>query len=184
MINKEQVKQGINLCLSNAITLARDSQLLTTKTDVSIAAGLYTFAIEEYGKALLLHDCLEYNSDKCLVPKKWFSGKQSHDIKFARALKELPKKCTSYVGEISLHYTDDSEGNLIPAGEDDEITNLWCGGADFVLDFKSRMDCFYVSWNDEMKNWSTRPELFASKLPEALTTFLDHVTKIKNSLLK
>jgi hypothetical protein len=58
----------------------------------SICGGLYTYAMEEYGKNLLLKGCSESNG-YVSIDQKWFGGRGSHDLKIKQAFSVLPLEC-------------------------------------------------------------------------------------------
>jgi hypothetical protein len=65
--------------------------------DHTHALGLYTLAIEEFGKAILFKKCFNYyyyddpNSQK--IPKAIFRRKHAHELKFENAMEHLPPEC-------------------------------------------------------------------------------------------
>jgi hypothetical protein len=95
-LTAKQISRGIHLSLSNA-----DSFLVEADAIITInprhALGLYTYAIEEFGKACLLEKRLNPNGINC-VPTWIFAhfhrhinGKQAHKMKYDYA--KLPSKC-------------------------------------------------------------------------------------------
>jgi AbiV len=60
VLSQQQLKDGHNKCLENVQKLLDNaSLLLETETGQQFALGLYMYAIEEYGKAEILRDCIE-----------------------------------------------------------------------------------------------------------------------------
>ena len=60
ILTRQQVLEGMDFCLSNALLLTREAESITDRKEKSFhALGMYTYAIEEYGKFLLLKKCLK-----------------------------------------------------------------------------------------------------------------------------
>ena len=77
--------------LNKAITLTDSAEkLLQNAGNEAISAGLYMYAIEEYGKFLFLKQ-LTPSSGK--VTMKYKNGFRKHSVKFRIALKQLPNEC-------------------------------------------------------------------------------------------
>ena len=64
-----------------------------TRSPTYPATGLYTHAIEEFGKLFYLKQLRPKNGKVEIEYHKIFKGKKSHDFKFEIAIKELPKEC-------------------------------------------------------------------------------------------
>jgi len=74
-MKKEDLVKGILLCLNNVNQLLEKIDLtVKKKTDNSIALGLYSFAVEEFGKALLLKDYLIENKENYEITRPLFWG--------------------------------------------------------------------------------------------------------------
>jgi AbiV family abortive infection protein len=77
--------------LIKAITLADSAErLLQNKGDAAICAGLYMYAVEEYGKFLLLK---QYGPSSGKVKVKYKDEFRSHREKFGIAVEHLPREC-------------------------------------------------------------------------------------------
>jgi len=86
-ISKEKLEEGIQYSLVNISVLLDHSQKACQKyTDNSIALGLYTFAIEEFGKLLYLLESFKTDKESYQIPKDIFFGQKSHKIKFEKSL--------------------------------------------------------------------------------------------------
>lgn len=97
-ISKSKVVEGIHLCYDKAIELTEKSILIKPIYGLDmVTLGLYSFAIEEYGKAQWLEECLSTKENLCKVPKILFTGRQSHDLKFTKAVESLPQECSSFL---------------------------------------------------------------------------------------
>jgi hypothetical protein len=101
-----------------------------------VCAGLYTFAVEEYGKILFLQSCTvtTNNTIKFHYRRDGRKGFLNHDEKFTRALndKQLPDACKKL-----------SEGGFTSSGFTPTgfIT-------DTPADFEARMALFYADFKD------------------------------------
>lgn len=94
-----QAEDGVRLCLGNAAHALDGAEIMCRHGGhETVAVYLYTVAIEEFGKALLLKDAAkEHNgSGPVTVPAAWFSGRDAHKIKFGRAHEALPDECIVY----------------------------------------------------------------------------------------
>ena len=70
-ITDEELVKGIKLCLSNTLSLLVVAKNLVGKfDDDSISLGLYSYAIEEFGKALLLNDYRKRKKIVTMYPKR------------------------------------------------------------------------------------------------------------------
>lgn len=106
LLTEEQLKEGTNICFDKAKRLLNDAEILLKNWGtIGHAIGLYTFALEEYGKALLLKDCLSSAKEKYAVPIRIFRGRESHKLKIEKALNGLPNNC-----QIGLRLTVRSLG--------------------------------------------------------------------------
>ena len=160
-INKENWRQIVVDSLFNTLSLARSSKLLLKENmkenkDVvfeqpHMAAGLYLFAIEEYGKALILED---YEDSNGKIEVKYRYEFRNHNKKFEKALTNLPKKC-------KLLYKG-SFGRGFGKGFDiDEFASI-----------ENRMSIFYSDLN-EKGNVNILPQVDAKKLQDCLKEFIE-----------
>ncbi len=159
------MQEGICLCLERAKQLAQDAIDLAKKSNTTNAFGLYTFAVEEYGKALLLKEQKKMRGKNFIVPAWIFGGKSrkrsnSHQQKFQKALKKLPYECNMitlwsrdvHVPEMEdqkIHVKEINQTATIPAG----LTGRF--SLTTSPDFEERMKVFYVDWDDKKKEWIT-----------------------------
>ena len=122
--------------LSGTLRLLESADiLLSSNGDVSISAGLYTYAVEEYGKLILLSESPLKNG-KVEIDYDLLFGKRkrkTHDSKFQAALNRLPDECKNigvdYFGGPFL------KGTFLKGTFPDESS--------VVADFKSRLAIFY-----------------------------------------
>lgn len=126
--------------LSGVLRLLESADiLLSNKGDVAICAGLYTYAVEEYGKLILLTECSSLNGKIDINENRLF-GPRSHDIKFKAAIDRLPNECK--------HIGVDYWGGYFPKG-------YWAGyfpdESSVVAGFKSRLAIFYCGLDASKK---------------------------------
>lgn len=182
-LEKNQLLAGIVHCLSKAKQLLADvTRLLGTVTSLSSALGLYTFALEEYGKALWLYDCIKESQEKYKIPKEIFSN---HNKKIKRALNELPEEFSKFYpgARLIIPSTEDETKIVGPNNEKIIRTSattgvFWNTDKKYVTDFDVRKDCFYVGWDDKKRRWKYEIgivdedlEKFISKLEQNIRSF-------------
>lgn len=63
---------------------------------------LYSFAYEEFGKALIIKDCIDDNKDG--LPVWLFTA---HDRKMARVKQYLPDECSQFTSMVTLLHPSD-----------------------------------------------------------------------------
>ena len=189
-MKKKDINKGIFRCLSNVKELLEESQRLTRKeSDNSVALGLYSFAIEEFGKALMLKDYLVEDRDEYQVSKyEIFTTKKSHDLKFEKALKDLPLECIYAVPGFNVSTTNTAkEIVLTPRGDSvtlgPAVTGTVSMIASFPTDFDMRMHCFYVDWDDLRKDWKFKPRILATSIDDGIQKFKLHLHEFEKSFL-
>jgi len=127
-----------------------------------LAAGLYTFAIEEYGKYLMLESITE-NDGKCKVNYKNFLN---HTKKFQKALEIIPEECKLiHKGSFSNSFSSSFD-------------------VDEIADFEARKSIFYsdLTDNNEVKSL---PAVDAESLKISLEKFSEFTQdKLEDFLLK
>ena len=86
-----------NYALRKVLTILNDVEILCMNKDSeATSVSLYTVAIEEYGKFLLLNEILKSNSDEVnlyLVNKSIFGKGKGHRDKFLKAIETLLEVC-------------------------------------------------------------------------------------------
>ena len=100
---------GNYICVQKAKQLADSALKLLDSDDPNDhtnALGLYTLAIEEFGKAIILkEECFIDNDDVTQkVPKSLFTGNKAHDRKFEEAVKRLPMNVRTLELGHTLHF--------------------------------------------------------------------------------
>jgi len=175
------LKIGNKICIKTTQRLLQSSGLLLSSQNLDHALGLYTFAVEEFGKAIILKELIDNKKTLKKVPKKVFGmgGKsKSHNIKIKKAEKILPKECLIFqIGEsLNMPSGKDTVQSLGRIKKKIKITANTTGTflIDVKLDFAVRMRCFYVDWDEKSEYWhkwksnlQTNPEL----LKKAIVAF-------------
>ena len=124
-----------------------------------VAGGLYTYAIEEYGKLLILKSYQPIDGKVTLDYRKF----TSHDEKFSKAIQNLPTECLSI-----------SKGLFDPKIFNSKIFNT----KGTVTTFNARKGIFYTDLDKKNKLKMT-PHVDAESLRKAISTFSNIITKIK-----
>ena len=109
---------GIKRILAAALALYKSAASAHGRASddlLVMAAGLYTYAFEEYGKLLFIED-LKENDEGVLIPHALF---HSHNQKFQKAEKEIPEEFRTLRNPLfdraNLdHFLDDSAGPTFP----------------------------------------------------------------------
>lgn len=163
-ITKEEFLHLITDCYFNIHSIARSAKTLLEQNIKDnakvlyekpyVAAGLYTFAVEEYGKVLLLKS-YSMNSEKINLDYDEFI---QHIPKFKKALENLPKECriVKSGGYTSTGYTSSGFNT------------------DVIADFEARKSIFYSDLADD-NTPKKLPEVNEITLTVALNMFMDIV---------
>jgi AbiV family abortive infection protein len=115
MLTEKQLREGIRKCTENVQNLLYSVNLLFANHNTQqYAIGLYMYAVEEFGKAVILTDSFNRKVKKKYRVPKWIFGRgdaqnrirannqrldqSAHDKKLRAGFEELPSACR----EISL----------------------------------------------------------------------------------
>jgi AbiV family abortive infection protein len=92
-LTETQMKDIFLKCIENVNGLLESAEILLSKNSTQqYALGMYMYAIEEYGKALLLKSCFTVGRNQHSVPGWIFgygrstSGRTAHEEKLAAGL--------------------------------------------------------------------------------------------------
>jgi AbiV family abortive infection protein len=153
---------GNHMCILKATQLA-DSALRLSNSDNpddhTIALGLYTLAIEEFGKAVILKEECFVDNDTTpqKVRKSIFAGNRAHQIKFKKAMNKLPPECTAFmVGTYVPFASGEAMTKRIgKKGPEVSVPSGVSGNffAKYTADVHMRMSSFFVDWNEENGGW-------------------------------
>ena len=115
-LTDSQLKDTFLKCIENVNGLLESAEiLLLNGRTQQYALGMYMYAIEEYGKALLLKHCFTGRGTQYPVPRWIFgrgrppTGKNAHDEKLAAGLDNLPPICTKLSRTLYIAYNRDSK---------------------------------------------------------------------------
>jgi len=121
-------------------------KLLDNGGNEAICAGLYTYAVEEYGKILLLQ---QYNPSGGKVKIEYRDEFRDHEAKFGAAIKYLPDGCTKlYESAFSQDFDTDQ-----------------------VADFEARLAIFYSDFTESGDGIMPVPPANKSHLRKAINKF-------------
>jgi AbiV family abortive infection protein len=125
-----------------------------------ICAGLYTFAVEEYGKILFLMAISPEDNKIKFRDTHDCEGFRDHYHKFELALEALPDSCKKLrKGSFTRSFSKSFTRDIIP-------------------DFKARMALFYADFEDKHSILEP-PKVDRSLLEEAVKEFLNFMRKQK-----
>ena len=155
------LKIGNKICIKTTQRLLESSlSLLENSANLDHALGLYTFAVEEFGKAVLLKEQIDDDSTIKKIPKEIFGASRkgnSHNIKFEKAKEVLPDECIILeIGEyLSMPSGKDMEQSLGKIKGKIQIQANTTGTflTDVMMSFAVRMRCFYVDWDANSEYW-------------------------------
>ncbi len=182
-LTDRQLALGVGECVRKADQLLNDAKALA-KMSPSHALGLFTFAVEEYGKAVFLSK-LRRKGQNRIVPHSLFHGKRSHQIKFEEAIKVLPTECTNLGLGVRIEASSGMTRTYKVAGED--WISVMAGTTGLfstigsTVNFDVRMETFYVDWDDSAKEWRPGITPDPKELKRAIRAFKAEIRKRVNS---
>jgi len=152
IITEELRNKTIDVSLQRILKLLDSAQiLLENGGSVTVCAGLYTYAVEEYGKIVLLRKSGKVDGH---VKVKYKKGFRDHNTKFRLAIKHLPNECiTLRIGVFDPNIFD-------PKIFDTET---------IIADFKSRMSVFYTNFIESGKDIESVSPVNEKLLKNAIT---------------
>ena len=182
------LKRGIGLCVENSLRLAQSAQRSCSKDNASAySLALYSFAIEEYGKSVLLEGLAEDQGGIAEVPR-WifgFGGKRAHthERKILVAKKKLPKDCFSFPFSVEVEaaegYTATVSYRKSSVSIPPDATGEFSDSIDyFDLDLDSRLDALFVDWSPDLSEWKDQPLTDCAKLNVAIGKFIEAVSQV------
>lgn len=151
-INEKLWKEMMQATLQGIIKLLESvERLLNNGGNEAICAGLYTFAVEEYGKLLLLGN---YSPSSGKVQVRYKDEFRNHTEKFRIAIEHLPKECT----------------RLYEAGFSDDFEN----GFEKIrvgADWEARLGIFYCDFTNSGDGIKPVPSVDKGRLKKAISQF-------------
>jgi len=173
---------GIHICLVKAEQLCNSAlKLMNNDNDLTHAYGLYTFAIEEFGKLLYLQEFFQNNNDIQKFQSYIFKGNKSHHMKFKKGLKNLPPACKNITIYKQAAFPSGAaytrkfgRGNLsFKFRSHSKISQFTSSRPNFDM----RMNSFYVDWNVNEKTWDFNYKVVKKDLNKAIKEFKKHIPK-------
>jgi AbiV family abortive infection protein len=157
LIPEDLWKQLMQETLDSVIRLLDASnKLLLNGGNEAICAGLYTYAVEEYGKLLLLKQYVPSNGKVTIDYEKIFRDKR-HKNKYRAAIENLKKQAPECM--ILM------KGSFDPVFFDPQIFDTT---APIIADFKTRMEIFYCDIADSGDGIKQVPPVDKSLLKNAI----------------
>lgn len=152
-IAEELWKRTIEETLHGTVRLLQSAEkLLEGGGDEAICAGLYTYAVEEYGKILLLK---QYTPSAGKVTIKFKDLFRAHSKKFGAAADNLPKECTTLKGPV-----------FDPRVFDSRVFDT----KEVIADFEARTAIFYCDLLDSADGIRPVPQVDMGRLTKAIRT--------------
>ena len=166
-LSEPEVRTGIDFIRHNVNRLLDTAELVVKGEGLlPHALAFYTVAVEEYGKAWLLKNCLPpANADGMISIRE--SDLIYHKPKFREALHHLPEEYAEFaVGvlvTLNSQWTartviyDENGTRLtfsIPPNTTGRVTDATLGDLKAV-DMQMRMETLYVDWDDIDRSWRT-----------------------------
>ena len=181
---------GVQTCalpIYKAKQLLEISKLLANHEQyLSHALGLFVFAVEEYGKSMLLEKQRKRGNSLHKIHKSLFGfGGRSHKRKINEGLKNLTHKMIQVETSMNVTHnvTDKAKivslhASKIPVSIGPSQTGSF--SSKDVIDIREdiRWRCFYVDWDNNDRYWKNE---FLPDKGELLTLIADLENCIKNS---
>jgi AbiV family abortive infection protein len=153
-ITEELWKKCIQETLFGILKMLESAErLLQSGGHEAICAGLYTFAVEEYGKLLLLK---QYNPSDGKVKIEFRDIFRRHEKKFKTAIENLPHECTILYSPWK--------------SKDWHSKDIWYS-KDVIADLEARKSVFYCDFVDSGDAIKTVPRVEKTLLRKAIDSF-------------
>lgn len=138
-IGRDRLLPGTARCLKKAANLLDDARVLLGASRPLVASILFSYAIEEFGKATLLHEAYEKSRDATPI----IHGFYDHDTKIKKAGEHLPQQAM----------------RLVEGAFDHEAFGENVFHVDVVADLVTRLQCLWTDWNGQSNDWRLEPEV-------------------------
>jgi hypothetical protein len=176
LLTAAEINEGMQILKRKVLSFLEDAEILARNNGQSSHyVGLYLFALEEFGKLLLLEDSLQSNSvngqysvDKGIFGKGQDLAKrrQAHKLKVDRALKTLPSdcgsRCKSKIIKNALNAPDIPNSNVISSDtETVPITEEMIAivkdtqAQSSPFEISDRIKGFFIDWDDNNRRWDS-----------------------------
>jgi hypothetical protein len=162
LLTAAEINEGMQILKRKVLSFLEDAEILARNNgQISHYVGLYLYALEEFGKLLLLEDSLQSNSingqyhvDKGIFGKEDDSTKrtQAHKLKFDRALKTLPSDCGSRCKSKIIKNAPNAPGPIT----EEVIAIVKDTQAQFSpFEISDRIKGFLIDWDDNNRRWDS-----------------------------
>jgi hypothetical protein len=162
LLTAAEVNEGMQILKRKVLSFLEDAEILARNNgQISHYVGLYLFALEEFGKLLLLEDSPQSNSvngqysvDKGIFGKGDDSAKrrQAHKLKVDRALKTLPSdcgsRCKSKIIKNALNAPGPITEEVIAIVKDTQAQSS-------PFEISDRIKGFFIDWDDNNRRWDS-----------------------------
>ena|SRR2546425_5396827 len=209
-LTSAEINSGIQVIKEKTLRFLNDAEILVNgRGNASHAVGIYIYAVEEFGKLLLIQDALKTINVQGRFPvdmsifgrgSDMNKRRQAHDTKVDRALQTLPNVCTNRVNSVITTKNPATTSITIQSGTrnmpDVGTVSVGAGPTGIFTDaqapsfpFKAmeRMKGFYVDWDDNNREWVSDvktiqgAEVQAAVNPSELLQMITEFRKFLNS---
>ena len=136
-----------------------DSARILIHYDKEVAAGLYTYTVEEFGKLLLLKES-KLKINRCKIKHEWFYSRKAPEYKFTKAFDYL-------------HENSHGQCLVLTKGDYSPSDFHW---RDFMIgppaDFETRLSIFYSGFRRKGRN-----DIDIVKIPDVDGDMLENAIK-------
>jgi AbiV family abortive infection protein len=174
--SEQELMLGCKRCIENVTGLLESAKTLNVNQSTQkYALGLYMYALEEYGKAIMLKKAITGNRKRYHI-FGWILGTKnpdqsteneinSHDKKIMTAYNNLPFDCRVIVRGVIINeassvtrtikttkkkYGLDNQVSVLK-GSTGTFSDTQVSIFDYNLDLKTA--CFYIDWDENDKSW-------------------------------
>jgi AbiV family abortive infection protein len=183
---EQQLRQGCARCIDKVKGLLNSALiLLDHKESQQYSLGLYIYAIEEFGKAIMLKRQVDGKRAAYKIPNFIF---ENHEAKLLEGLKNMPAACGAILRGIrittssnkALRIKIDSDREIIrganTTGNFFDTTNTPNCKRDIIL---LKTGCFYINWDKRNNTWNYEVATDTSQLKDKIELFRDALNKFK-----
>ena len=156
-----EINEGMQILKRKVLSFLEDAEILARNNgQISHYVGLYLYALEEFGKLLLLEDSLQsngvnaqYSVDKGIFGRGDDSSKrrQAHKL-IDRALKTLPSDCEgrykSKIIKTALNAPGPITEEVIAIVKDTQAQSS-------PFEISDRIKGFLIDWDDNNRRWDS-----------------------------
>jgi AbiV family abortive infection protein len=184
MMEKTDMLKGMELVLKNVKKLLHNSELLLNSTYQESAFVLYSYAYEEFGKALFIKDYIENENGG--LPEWLF---KQHGKKMDRARQFLPEECSYFTPTVRVSQDDKIEtiqykvwrkkfcqvGTVTPGGMTGDFADTTSVRSQF--DHITREELLLVNYDPTTNEWHLNPVYRIDELKLAVRLLKERLTE-------